>query len=83
MATFGIVVGGGPAPGINGVISAATLAARAAAVLHDCDAKEAAAAAAARATARAGAKAARGGGGGGVKGEIGAFQCARCSKQRE
>jgi 6-phosphofructokinase len=28
MATFGIVVGGGPAPGINGVISAATLAAR-------------------------------------------------------
>ena len=29
MATFGIVVGGGPAPGINGVISAATLAARA------------------------------------------------------
>ena len=30
MATFGIVVGGGPAPGINGVISAATLAARAA-----------------------------------------------------
>ena len=27
MATFGIVVGGGPAPGINGVISAATLAA--------------------------------------------------------
>ncbi len=29
MATFGIVVGGGPAPGINGVISAATLSARA------------------------------------------------------
>jgi 6-phosphofructokinase len=28
MATFGLVVGGGPAPGINGVISAATLAAR-------------------------------------------------------
>jgi 6-phosphofructokinase len=28
MATFGIVVGGGPAPGINGVISAATIAAR-------------------------------------------------------
>ncbi|MFO0688328.1 MAG: 6-phosphofructokinase [Myxococcota bacterium] len=28
MATFGILVGGGPAPGINGVISAATLAAR-------------------------------------------------------
>ena len=28
MATFGIVVGGGPAPGINGVISAATLRAR-------------------------------------------------------
>ncbi len=28
MATFGLVVGGGPAPGINGVISAATIAAR-------------------------------------------------------
>jgi 6-phosphofructokinase 1 len=28
MATFGLVVGGGPAPGINGVISAATLSAR-------------------------------------------------------
>ncbi len=28
MPTFGILVGGGPAPGINGVISAATLAAR-------------------------------------------------------
>jgi 6-phosphofructokinase len=28
MATFGLLVGGGPAPGINGVISAATLAAR-------------------------------------------------------
>jgi len=28
MTTFGILVGGGPAPGINGVISAATLAAR-------------------------------------------------------
>ncbi|MBC8187661.1 MAG: 6-phosphofructokinase [Proteobacteria bacterium] len=28
MATFGLVVGGGPAPGINGVISSATLAAR-------------------------------------------------------
>ncbi len=28
MATFGLVVGGGPAPGINGVISAATLRAR-------------------------------------------------------
>ena len=28
MATFGIVVGGGPAPGINGVIRAATIAAR-------------------------------------------------------
>ena len=28
MPTFGIVVGGGPAPGINGVISAATIAAR-------------------------------------------------------
>ena len=28
MATFGLVVGGGPAPGINGVIRAATLAAR-------------------------------------------------------
>ncbi len=28
MAIFGLVVGGGPAPGINGVISAATLAAR-------------------------------------------------------
>ncbi|MBJ21576.1 MAG: 6-phosphofructokinase [bacterium] len=28
MATFGMVVGGGPAPGINGVISAATIAAR-------------------------------------------------------
>ncbi|MFK7896384.1 MAG: 6-phosphofructokinase [Myxococcota bacterium] len=28
MATFGIVVGGGPAPGINGVISSATIAAR-------------------------------------------------------
>jgi len=28
MATFGIVVGGGPAPGINGVIGAAALAAR-------------------------------------------------------
>ncbi len=29
MATFGILVGGGPAPGINGVIAAATLMARA------------------------------------------------------
>ena len=28
MATFGLIVGGGPAPGINGVISAATLRAR-------------------------------------------------------
>ena len=28
MATFGLLVGGGPAPGINGVISSATLAAR-------------------------------------------------------
>lgn len=28
MATFGLVVGGGPAPGINGVIRSATLAAR-------------------------------------------------------
>lgn len=28
MATFGIVVGGGPAPGINGVIRSATIAAR-------------------------------------------------------
>ncbi len=28
MATFGLVVGGGPAPGINGVIAAATIAAR-------------------------------------------------------
>ena len=28
MATFGVIVGGGPAPGINGVISSATLAAR-------------------------------------------------------
>jgi len=28
MATFGVVVGGGPAPGINGVISSVTLAAR-------------------------------------------------------
>ncbi len=28
MATFGLIVGGGPAPGINGVISAATLCAR-------------------------------------------------------
>ncbi len=28
MATFGLVVGGGPAPGINGVISAATVSAR-------------------------------------------------------
>lgn len=28
MPTFGLLVGGGPAPGINGVISAATLAAR-------------------------------------------------------
>lgn len=28
MATFGLVVGGGPAPGINGVIRAATIAAR-------------------------------------------------------
>ena len=25
MATFGILVGGGPAPGINGVIGAATI----------------------------------------------------------
>ena len=29
MATFGIVVGGGPAPGINGVIGAAALTAHA------------------------------------------------------
>ncbi|MGI9431764.1 MAG: 6-phosphofructokinase, partial [Myxococcota bacterium] len=28
MATFGILVGGGPAPGINGVIGAATILAR-------------------------------------------------------
>ena len=28
MATFGILVGGGPAPGINGVIGAATIMAR-------------------------------------------------------